>query len=335
MKAEDELFFNDDPRLSKGFLPVAYSQEIDESLKVFEVLSNEFVLTRINGTVHAYLNRCPHRRARLSLGHCEDGVITCAYHGWRFNAKGSCIEIPALPQGPISEKAKLTVPYSVEEKFGVVFIALERPVAPPPEVKEADLSDFLEGTIAPFEERVSVGLMADNFLDVAHFPFVHKATFGDSTDDSKAEFQVTRKDHGFEAIYEHWFINREDPLAASGLRPLRQRRRLTYRYFAPLSLTLTIDFLDSGGRNVIGFFLCPTNRDKARVLSKLWRNDLTEESFMKEAVAFEEKIIEEDLLVQRSYRELALPLNPSAELHTTADRVTTTFRRVLKEFLEA
>ena len=43
----------------------------------------------------------------------------------------------------------------------------------------------------------------------------------------------------------------------AGLRPLVQTRRLTYRLVAPFHLPLRIDFVDSGGSNVIGFFIQP------------------------------------------------------------------------------
>ena len=36
------------------------------------------------GTVHAVDDRCTHHGGPLSEGSCEDGVVTCPWHGGRF-----------------------------------------------------------------------------------------------------------------------------------------------------------------------------------------------------------------------------------------------------------
>jgi hypothetical protein len=47
----------------------------------------------------------PHGHCPLALGRCEAGVLRCAYHGWRFDKDGRCIEIPAL--GARADRATL------------------------------------------------------------------------------------------------------------------------------------------------------------------------------------------------------------------------------------
>ena len=39
-------------------------------------------------------NICPHRLAPLSEGRIENDKLECAYHGWQFNKKGTCVKIP-------------------------------------------------------------------------------------------------------------------------------------------------------------------------------------------------------------------------------------------------
>ena len=82
--------------------------------------------------------------------------------------------------------------------------------------------------------RGSAGLLADNFLDVAHFPFVHAGTFGAEEAAEVTPFAVARDGWSFTVTYEHAFANREDPGVAAGLRPLVQTRRLTYVLQRPL-----------------------------------------------------------------------------------------------------
>ena len=63
----------------------------------------------------------------------------------------------------------------------------ETPLAPLGAIPEADDDTFMEGRIPTLRTRGSAGLLADNFLDIAHFPFVHAGTFG--TDEATAVAQ--------------------------------------------------------------------------------------------------------------------------------------------------
>jgi hypothetical protein len=99
---------------------------------------------------------------------------------------------------------------------------------------------------------------------------------------------------------------------------------------------LRIDFVDSGGSNVIGFFIQPETEESCRLFTTLWRDDLEDdEERMQEAVDFELAVLREDLRVQEAYHELVLPLDPRAEVHTRADRSTLELRRVLADLVEA
>jgi phenylpropionate dioxygenase-like ring-hydroxylating dioxygenase large terminal subunit len=128
----------------------------------------------------------------------------------------------------------------------------------------------------------------------------------------------------------------EDPGVVAGLRPLVQTRRLTYQLCAPFHLRLRIDFVDAGGSNVIGFFIQPETDQTCRLFTTLWRDDLDgDEARMAEAVDFELEVLREDLRIQEGYRELVLPLDPTAEVHTRADRATLELRRVLGDLVAA
>ena len=143
------------------------------------LLGEPWVLYRADGRIVAFADRCPHRRTPLSLGHCQAGVLRCAYHGWRFDAAGACVEIPALgPRAPLPPAARLSPPAGLVEAHGIVFLAPEDPIAPLGSIPEADDPSFEAGELPTIVARASAGLLADNFLDVAHFPFVHTGTFG-------------------------------------------------------------------------------------------------------------------------------------------------------------
>ncbi len=42
--------------------------------------------------------RCPHRGANLFFGRNEACGIRCAYHGWKFDVDGNCLQIPTMPR---------------------------------------------------------------------------------------------------------------------------------------------------------------------------------------------------------------------------------------------
>ncbi len=327
------------PSLRSGWHVLCRSNELTSQPAVFLLLNVSYLAYRgPTGKVVVARDRCPHRRARLSLGSCDaEGTLQCPYHGWRFNEQGIAVEIPAVPLGsPLPPRAHLETPAATEERFGMIFIALESPSTPLPVVAEDADPAFIRGDLPVLTTRGSAGLLADNFLDVAHFPFVHSETFGAEAEVAVPHFEVIREERSFTARHQHLFSNREDPGVVLGLRPLLQQRALTYRYTAPFHLTLTIDFLDAGGTNVIGFFLTPETATTVRIYSSLWRNDLEDStSRMDEAIAFELAVIEEDLKIQSTYEELILPLDLNGEVHTKADRTTIELRRVLADFAKS
>jgi vanillate O-demethylase monooxygenase subunit len=328
---------NVDPALRRCWHPVARPAEVTEQPGRVLLLGQPWVLYRVGGELVAFADRCPHRHSPLSIGHCEEGVLRCAYHGWRFDGSGACIEIPALgPEAALPPAARLSPPAGLVEAHGMVFLAPEEPLAPLGRIAEAADPSFVAGELPTLEARASAGLLADNFLDVAHFPFVHAGTFGADEAAEVPRYEVGRDGWAFTMGYQHSFANREDPGVAAGTRPLVQTRRLAYRLDAPFHLQLRIDFVEAGGTNVIGFFIQPETATSCRLFTTLWRNDLGGDAArMDEAVDFEVAVLREDLVVQEAYDELVLPLSPTAEVHTRADRTTLELRRVLADLVAA
>jgi vanillate O-demethylase monooxygenase subunit len=222
------------------------------------------------------------------------------------------------------------------ESHGIIFLAPETPLAPLGRISEADDPSFLAGELPTLNARASAGLLADNFLDVAHFPFVHAGTFGAGEAAEVPHYEVGRDGWAFTMTYEHAFANREDPAVAAGGRALVQTRRLTYRLDVPFHLQLRIDFVEAGGTNVVGFFIQPETADTCRLFTTLWRNDLGDDhARMAEAIDFEVDILREDLAIQEAYHDLVLPLSSTDEVHTRADRITLELRRVLSDLVTA
>jgi phenylpropionate dioxygenase-like ring-hydroxylating dioxygenase large terminal subunit len=207
------------PALRKGWHPVARERELGQGPVAIELLGEHWVLYRAGGEIVAFADRCPHRLAPLSIGALEGDNLRCAYHGWCFGPDGAAIEIPALGAGAtLPPRAHLSAPAGLALRYGTVWLAPEEPVAPVPDFG-VDLGPLETIDLPVLDARASAGLLADNFLDIAHFPFVHKDTFGAEESAVVEPYDVERDGWGFDASYTHAFANREDPGVAGGRRP--------------------------------------------------------------------------------------------------------------------
>ncbi len=332
---------NVDPSLRSAWHPVVRSHDLGAEPIQVTLLGEVWAVVRLNGVVTAFADRCPHRLAPLSAGRVDkDGdaeVLRCGYHGWCFDGVGTCTAIPALgPGATLPPRAQAARPTAVTEHLGLVWIAPEAPRAPLPDAPIADeeLDRFITGHLPVLHARAGAGLLIDNFLDVAHFPFVHAATIGDEDSTEVGEIELDRDGHHLTVRSAQRFPNREDPGVASGDRPLLQTRHVTYRYTAPFAAWLRIDYEEAGGCNVITFFIQPVDADRCNLYASVHRDDLEgSEERMADAVRFEHAVTAEDLVVQEAYLERSIPLDLTAEVHTKADRMTVELRRILKDFV--
>jgi vanillate O-demethylase monooxygenase subunit len=175
--------------------------------------------------------------------------------------------------------------------------------------------------------------MLDNFLDMAHFPFVHAATIGSDDALEVPEMTIERDGFGMTVTSTHWFPNHEDPGVAQGIRPLLQLRALRYEYCAPFQASLRIDYVQAGGTNVLDFFVQPEDDEHCRIYTVLHRDDLDDADQLADAGAYEQKILDEDVLLQEQYVDRRFPLDITAEVHVRTDRAGVELRRILADFV--
>ncbi|GMW07653.1 MAG: Rieske 2Fe-2S domain-containing protein [Gammaproteobacteria bacterium] len=65
---------------------VATTDEVREGrLFAARVEGVRLLVSRVNGTVHAVVDRCPHMGMSMAKGSMEDGVITCPWHNSKFD----------------------------------------------------------------------------------------------------------------------------------------------------------------------------------------------------------------------------------------------------------
>jgi vanillate O-demethylase monooxygenase subunit len=324
------------PALRRAWHPVAAASDVRAEPLGVRLLGQDWVIARLGGSLVAFEDRCPHRLAPLSAGRVENGGLRCGYHGWMYDAAGACVEIPALgPGAAIPPRACLTGPADLAERYGVIWLAPDAPLMPIIDIVEAGKPEFVEA-YARVTATVGAGLMVDNFLDTAHFPFVHAATIGGAEVTPVEDIVVERDGLGMTVRYEHDFSNLDDPAVAAGTRPLVQRRRLQYTYRAPFSVSLRMDMLDAGNTDVVAMFVQPVDDDSCALHLFILRNgDRTGPEEMDAFVKYELAITDEDLVIQERYRDRSIPIDLTTEVHTKADRMTVELRRILADLVAA
>ncbi len=223
-------------------------------------------------------------------------------------------------------------PAAIVERYGIIWIAPDDPLTPLVEVPEADDEAFVTGWLEPTTAAASATALIDNFCDVAHFPFVHAGTFGDAESPVVGDLRPVVDGWLAHVDHEQMFTNHDDPGVRRGERPLRQRRRARYTYVTPFTATLRLDHLDSGGSTVILFTVQPVDARTCRIYTVLLRDGIDRDE-MAATVAFEERVLLEDLRIQARLPP-DVDLDPTAEIHTAADRLTLTIRRLLAALIE-
>ncbi|HZU05086.1 MAG TPA: Rieske 2Fe-2S domain-containing protein, partial [Chloroflexota bacterium] len=87
------------------------------------IMSEDFTLYRgESGAPHVLAFRCAHRGTQLSTGWVEGDCIRCLYHGWKYDASGQCVEMPAEdPSFPPKVRIRS---YPTQEYLGLIFAYL-------------------------------------------------------------------------------------------------------------------------------------------------------------------------------------------------------------------
>ncbi|MFT7532216.1 MAG: nitrite reductase/ring-hydroxylating ferredoxin subunit [Gammaproteobacteria bacterium] len=171
--------------LRRYWQPVALTSDLEDRPRLIKVLGEELVLFRDKsgsyGLVH---KKCPHRRASLEYGHCEDHGIRCCYHGWVFDVDGTILDIPGEPADSEHARHARQVmrlgAYPVKEFKGLLFAYL----GPPehlPEFPIYDSYDIAGMTMSPYQVKFNCNWIQvlDAIVDPVHTAFLHQQQFSD------------------------------------------------------------------------------------------------------------------------------------------------------------
>src|SRR5580765_8197618 len=163
------------------------------------LLGADLVLWRdAGGTAHAWADRCPHRGTRLSLGRLRPGGdgLECPYHGWQFDGAGQCVVIPALPafQPPAAHRA---CTHEARQAFGLIWVRLKPGNSMLPAFDAEHDPRLRKLLCGPYTVETSAPRIVENFLDLAHFGFVHEGWLGDRAHVALAGYRIEATPAGF------------------------------------------------------------------------------------------------------------------------------------------
>jgi phenylpropionate dioxygenase-like ring-hydroxylating dioxygenase large terminal subunit len=219
------------------------------------------------------------------------------------------------------------VPLPVETRYGCLWTTLGSPNKGIVHISEADEDDRRFVPCGWVTMRASGLRVVENFLDMAHFPFVHADILGSEPHtEVPAYLSEIRRD-----VDEVWATNCtffQPRIAATEDRG--DFVHLTYRVPSPFIVMLyrvcpTVpDRLDA-----IALFIQPMEEGLCRAQPVMYLVDSL--STQKALLNFEQVIFLQDRIIVENQRPLLLPLEPRAEIPTRADSSSIAYRRWLKE----
>jgi phenylpropionate dioxygenase-like ring-hydroxylating dioxygenase large terminal subunit len=107
--------------------PAALVEELQGTrpVRAVRLLGEDLVAFKDDKGRYGLVDRaCPHRRADLAYGRCEDGGLRCTFHGWLFDVTGQCLETPAEPEDSTLHTRVRVKSYPVVERSGVLWAFL-------------------------------------------------------------------------------------------------------------------------------------------------------------------------------------------------------------------
>lgn len=171
--------------LRRYWHPVHIASDLGDRPKLVTIMGEELVLFQDHsgqyGLVH---KKCPHRRASLEYGSCQQRGIRCCYHGWLFDVDGTVLEIPGEPEdskSAINVKANVRLgAYPVKEFKGLLFAYLGPPEEQP-EFPFYDTFDIPGMTMTPYAAPFNCNWIQvlDAIVDPVHTAFLHHSQFTD------------------------------------------------------------------------------------------------------------------------------------------------------------
>jgi len=215
----------------------------------------------------------------------------------------------------------------VREKFGVLWTTLGTPNKEIFDIAESQETGRRFVPCGWVKMRASGLRVVENFLDMAHFPFVHADILGSEPHTEVLSYKSEIR-HDVDEV---WATNCKffQPQMTT-TRPDGEFAQLTYRVPSPFVVMLYRVVPDSGGvEDAIALFIHPIDEDEVRAIPVMCLTD--QEASHTQLLRFEQVIFLQDRIIVENQRPRLLPLEARAEIPTRADSSSVAYRRWLKQ----
>ena len=201
-------------------------------------------------------------------------------------------------------------------------MCLGQPASGVPAFAEWSDASYRKILCGPYSMNAAGPRLIENFLDVAHFPFVHEAYLGDRAHAALPDYEAEITADG--VIARDIRVWQPDP-DGTGVGSLVS---YTYQALRPL----TARFTKHSNENEFAIFLTVTPVEATRSLAWMWiAMNYAFDVPAADIRAFQDQIVAQDVPIVESQRPEALPLDLQAELHLRSDRTAIAYRRWLAE----
>ena len=214
----------------------------------------------------------------------------------------------------------------VIERFGHVWTSLGTPEKDLFTIPEADQPGRRQVEVGVVRVKCSPMRAVENFLDIAHFPFVHTDILGAEPHTEVEPYKVEIRESEDEvwATRVKFFQPQAAKSAADGI-----TTDYMYRVPAPTCSVLYKTCPPRPGEwDVICLFVQPLREDLCDVWP--WMALYDDDSTMTEMIHFQQMIFLQDRSILENQLPTLLPLDPGMEIPTRADMTSVAYRRWLK-----
>jgi phenylpropionate dioxygenase-like ring-hydroxylating dioxygenase large terminal subunit len=208
---------------------------------------------------------------------------------------------------------------------GHVWTSLGTPTHEPFEIPEFSEADRRLAYCGSFGVHVSAPRAVENFLDLGHFPFVHRGVLGEEPHTEVKDYDVEVSGDGREVIARRCrFYQPLSALSAKTGFEVEYVYRVPHPYCAVLYKSAACD---PSRNDVIAIFARPISEE--RISASLFMALIDVESTDVGLAHFQQMIFGQDKPILENQRPRRLPLDPAAETSVRADRTSVAYRQWL------
>jgi len=160
------------PDFPQSWYLIGPENQLRDEPRRCDMFGRRLVLFRGAGGKPALIDaECAHMGADLACGQVVDGCVECPFHGWRYDASGACVKIPAQGDIPAASHRRA---FPVAARHGLLFAYFGRqPRFGIPQIFEPHDVELVPSRPMQYVMGSPWWVFAANGFDMQHFGLVH------------------------------------------------------------------------------------------------------------------------------------------------------------------